>query len=649
MKCALAQLDGSGKTVTALVDRMISLQRLAADQGCDVVIFPLSYLRAAAPCHPDALRAFIADISFEMSRLIEALACPCIVPLYASSGPFELAEVLYITPEGVTHVACGLEQHALEVDDPQMLVEHLEEQGLLDFGSLEIAHIQDALELKTSIICGDMTIRIVIDAEGLSVLNPHELDADMVVLLNRERFMHDVPSSAGAMALSKSTYADEARRLNCWIASVQGSGFVDWNILPGSSFVVNPQGELVVAGRHFFEDFLIVDLADPLLGMGISQTDTALDTRASSDVDHLTHPSQRFQTYEPATATWQALCLALERLVVLYELQGLCVYIDNCLHSQLLLALALDAVGARRVWVTIDSSLSDDVYATLKDRCLSAHIAEDHMKDVLDPQINVLLNVDERRAVAEKRLQEETGALLLLPDDKLDSATGMRLMHHVYAVVPFGDLMRSDVVTLAFARSHVSSWAFDFASAFEHDCFEGYGQLFSQDKQARMRELEDILGAYIAHAGSINALKEAGYCEERIDALRKMTRPNFAARALSERILPLSEYTLSEDLLPRTSGWSERVRSAEELLQENVMNEWWNAQVDALQKPTPQEEVQKQNSDTIAAEPQDIQEVLRLLQDLSFTRQLSRGLDDDTSSDENHETFYPFGDPFSLN
>ncbi len=81
MRIGIAQIDTRAGDLEATATRMVALSGTAAEQGADLLVFPMAALTGPLPVRESEQDDFLVDVMDALVRLSEEVSCPCIVPV----------------------------------------------------------------------------------------------------------------------------------------------------------------------------------------------------------------------------------------------------------------------------------------------------------------------------------------------------------------------------------------------------------------------------------------------------------------------------------------------------------------------------------------------------------------------------------------
>lgn len=592
MRIAVAQISTRAGDVAATCERIAQQARLAAEKDVDLLVFPLPALCGPAAVGSADREGFVADLIAGMTRLAGEVACPCLVPVPLDFGGHPASEAILIEDGDVT---------------PVVMTTALEARAASDNAS------GDSLpELPFH----GARLGVAFTYADLDTYDDYDYDVDVIVFLSGYGFAVDDPSSALGAALAEGRFRNDAETTGAWIVGVGGVGYYDEQVFCGSSFVLSPWGELAAQAPAFEEALLVCDV----------------DPSAEGPLAAPLTP----EVYDAPLATWGALTLGLSGLVEQAGAQGVCVLVGDDLPSQLALTLAVEALGPTHVHALVPSDAASALALTRALRLPPANVDAYDAPDVSDAELAADL--------AEVRLAEKARRTLCLPLSPADK-TGRALERSrgvsVVAVEPFGDLYRSDVVSLARMRNTISPViAPDAFARVAVPDIEGLSGEFPS-AEARLSFVDLVLTSYVEWECSLTEIAADRGHAKAVEAIARRLRDVEPLRADVATSLVVSSRALDEARLPTGLAWRDRVRSDAETLEGLLAR----ALVDAAQPEKGEPRKDKASAADSRQGERDIVDLLGYVRDFSMGgafspfdpshlagREDSDGTDDDSAA-----------------
>ena len=236
MRVGIAQIHTIAGALDQTVERMVTQSQRAAEQGVELLVFPLAAL-AGVEALPYADRlSFIADVADAIATLACDLACPALVPVPIDLGePYGYFDALLIK-EG--------EVHPLRIP--------------LQMGAAHHGHTEHSDDPRIAeFSMGGIRFALAFSHEDLDQLDDYDYDIDAVLFLSAYPFaLDDTPSALGA-SLEETRFVDDAKSTHAWLLGVGSVGGYGDQVFSGSSFVLAPSGELKAIAPAFEEALLV--------------------------------------------------------------------------------------------------------------------------------------------------------------------------------------------------------------------------------------------------------------------------------------------------------------------------------------------------------------------------------------------------------
>ena len=306
VKIALAQTNFLVGDIAANVENILRVTRLAHDQlGADLVVFP-ELTVTGYPAEDLLLRPdFIEEANEAVVRLVSLLPNDIGVvigfPEQSSTKRYNSAAVLYEGKVIATYRKRALPNYG--VFDEQRYFSAGDQSCVFEFKGEKIGLT----------ICEDVWHPGIIDA------NKSE-GANVLLSLNAS------PFNAGKVMQREDVICTQVRAAQIPLVYVNQVGGQDELIFDGASFAVDAQGEIVFRAEEFKEQVGIVEF-----------------------IDH--EPKKRFcaPLCQPLESVYRALVLGIRDYVRKNGFKGALLGLSGGIDSALVLALAVDALGADSV------------------------------------------------------------------------------------------------------------------------------------------------------------------------------------------------------------------------------------------------------------------------------------------------------------
>lgn len=568
MKLAIAQIKTRAGAFEETARRMVEYSRRAAEQGVELLVFPMAALCGSSPVQPVDREGFMIDLADCVMGLLDELACPCLVPVLTELGDASLPDALLVADGDVTPVAISARLGAAAAGS-----ESSEGAGLPEFSF------------------AGARLGVAFSYEDLDVYNDYEYNVDVIIYLGGYGFSVDDPSSALGSSLTEGRFLKDAETTGSWIVGVGSLGCYDLQVFCGSSFVLAPWGELAAQAPSLEEALLVCDV----------------DPSAEGPLAEPLTP----EVYDAPLMTWGALSMGLSEACELAGAPGACLVADGSLASSLAAALATDALGPKRVRVLsapADAAAEQAVSDLLRSlRIPSDHIARSALGSGEDQELDRDLAQVELAALA-----RETGFLPLGARDKTGRALEGPPGVDASCLNPFGDLYRSDLLSLAHLRNTMSpvipvQALASFAVPEIDGISEGLGGV-----EARLNFIDLVLSSYVEWELPLSDIvSERGRAELVTAVIARLRARGDAPRQLGAPSLMMSSRTLGESMAPFGLAWVDHPRPAEGRLAGRLSS--------LAEKDESQDDAQEREGrpETGVSHEQEVHDLLGYLRDFS--------------------------------
>ena len=515
MRIGVAQMNLVPGAFDRTVERMLAQAQRAEEQGADLVVFPLPALAGIAlPSYADR-PAFLADVADAVSQLAAQLPCPAVVAVPIDSDETECSfDALLLDQGGVRPLYMEAYLKDMDGEGPEI-------------AEFELAGNRIALALSYD------------DIDSLVSAHRHEFDT--LIYLSGNPFALDDPSSAMGSNLEGARYIDDARAAGAWIVGVGPIGGYGEEVFCGSSFVLDPEGNLMAALPAFEEDLRVIEVGHS------SDRDVATNAR------HGLTP----EVFDAPFAAWQAVCLGIHDFVWKQGATDAALVLDGSLASQVLLALASDALGPLHVHALIGASAGSGAPAC-RDLGHRLHVHQ------VDGATRPGLSAFEARGLDEVSLASlaaDFDAVALSSLDKTALALGLSSRQVSCATfLPLGDIYRTDVLDMAHVRNTISPLfrrvELGEADAVTLSLADGMARTITGEQD--LTRVDEVLLGFVEYDRPLHDLVGDGRADdELIDAVLRAVRRGEAARRALGPALVMSTHTLDEARFPLAMRWDD--------------------------------------------------------------------------------------------
>ena len=365
-----------------------------------------------------------------------------------------------------------------------------------------------------------------------------------------------------------------ARQAAAPLVYVNMTGGQDDLVFDGDSIVVDKEGAVIARSPQFADDLRVVDID---VATQTSQPDLVI----SADVAAIAQPL----TPEIAPALndleeiWQALVIGLRDYVEKNGFRSVVVGLSGGIDSALVAAIAIDALGAKRVnGVAMPSKYSSD--HSISDAQALANATGIHFRTVaIAPMVDAYMNNLVLKGLAEENLQarvrgttlmgisNQEGHLVLATGNKSELAVGYSTLYGdaVGGFAPIKDIYKTDVWALARWRNEVAGKRGEAApipvSSIEK---EPSAELRPDQKDSDSLPdyllLDRVLTAYVDDDLGSEALLAAGFDEALARRVIAMVDKAEYKRRQYPPGTKVSKRAFGKDRrLPMTSRWQEGI------------------------------------------------------------------------------------------
>lgn len=590
MKIGIAQMNTRAGDFSQTADRMVEYSRQAYKQGVELLVFPMAVLTGPTPVNESDAEGFTMDLLSTLEALSVRLLCPCIVPVVTNVDdesvwceamliqndevvPLRLSS--YLASQMSQEDGIGLPGGAVALGSP----------GSLDEGS--------SLDLPRFELNG-LKIGVAITYDDLDDYAEYSTGVDVLIYLSGYGYAFDDPTTALGAALAENRFADDARTMDAWIVAAGSLGGYGPAVYTGSSFVMAPWGELA-ASAPGFEEALVVAEVDPV------------------SEGPLVHPLVP-EVYNRAQYLWETLCLGLHDYLNKLGEHDAVVVLDGCLPSSVLAALACDALGPLRVHAVVPEGLEGQRRADalelarrlridLRDLGGSASAGPASAGPV--DQSDTLLARDLAQVQAAAFAREVGGVVLGSQDKTYLALEAQPTDVVVAALMPLGDVYRSELIELARLRNTISP-VIPEGSERAYEVPQVGEAAPGISAEARLSRIDATLATYVEWASGLTDTIVRQGDADLTQAIVNRLRACEPARVGRSLVLMVSTRTLFDARSPLGLAWRDHPRANEERITPEEMFE----HLEHLQQ---QQEPDDTEGDESA--PADMRDVLGFLRD----------------------------------
>ena len=552
LRIALAQVNPTVGDLAANAALVRQNYKQAQDAGANVVVFPEMVL-TGYPVEDLALRPSFQSAS---QRAIKELAAQLTGEIVAIVGYLDHVNG---APQNMVAVISGGEIKARYAKC------HLPNYGVFD-------------EFR-NFVPGDKTLVVRIHGVdvGIAICEDLWIDGGITAqLAARKPGLIIVPNGSpyerAKDDVRLALVTKRARQAAAPLVYVNMTGGQDDLVFDGDSIVVDKEGAVIARSPQFADDLRIVDI-------------DAATTTSQPDVIISTDAAEIAQSLKPEIAPplsdleeiWQALVIGLRDYVEKNGFRSVVVGLSGGIDSALVAAIAIDALGAKRVnGVAMPSKYSSD--HSISDAQALADATGIHFRTVpIAPMVDAYMNNLVLKGLAEENLQarvrgttlmgisNQEGHLVLATGNKSELAVGYSTLYGdaVGGFAPIKDIYKTDVWALARWRNEVAGKRGEAApipvSSIEK---EPSAELRPDQKDSDSLPdyllLDRVLTAYVDDDQGSAALIAAGFDEALVRRVIAMVDKAEYKRRQYPPGTKVSKRAFGKDRrLPMTSRWQE--------------------------------------------------------------------------------------------
>jgi len=363
-----------------------------------------------------------------------------------------------------------------------------------------------------------------------------------------------------------------ARQAGAPLVYVNMTGGQDDLVFDGDSIVVGAQGEVIARAPQFEDGIAVVDI-------DVATKTSSPDVVISEDevsVDRALVPGIAVRL-DDREEIWQAMVVGLRDYVEKNGFRSVVVGLSGGIDSALVVAIAIDALGAKRVnAVAMPSKYSSE--HSISDAQAMADATGIHFRTVaIAPMVDAYMNNLVLKGLAEENLQarvrgttlmgisNQEGHLVLATGNKSELAVGYSTLYGdaVGGFAPIKDIYKTDVWALARWRNEVAIAAGQVApipvnSIEKEQSAELRPDQKDSDSLPDYLLLDRVLTAYVDEDQGSAALLAAGFDEALVRRVIAMVDKAEYKRRQYPPGPKVSKRAFGKDRrLPMTSRWQE--------------------------------------------------------------------------------------------
>ena len=363
-----------------------------------------------------------------------------------------------------------------------------------------------------------------------------------------------------------------ARQAAAPLVYVNMTGGQDDLVFDGDSIVVDKEGAVIARSPQFADDLRVVDID---VATQTSQPDVVISSDAAAIAQPLT--PEIAPALNDLEEIWQALVIGLRDYVEKNGFRSVVVGLSGGIDSALVAAIAIDALGVKRVnGVAMPSKYSSD--HSISDAQALADATGIHFRTVaIAPMVDAYMNNLVFKGLAEENLQarvrgttlmgisNQEGHLVLATGNKSELAVGYSTLYGdaVGGFAPIKDIYKTDVWALARWRNEVAGKRGEAApipvnSIAKEPSAELRPDQKDSDSLPDYLLLDRVLTAYVDDDQGSEALIAAGFDEALVRRVIAMVDKAEYKRRQYPPGTKVSKRAFGKDRrLPMTSRWQE--------------------------------------------------------------------------------------------
>ena len=363
-----------------------------------------------------------------------------------------------------------------------------------------------------------------------------------------------------------------ARQAAAPLVYVNMTGGQDDLVFDGDSIVVDKEGAVIARSPQFADDLRVVDID---VATQTSQPDVVVSAEVAAIAQPLT--PEIAPALNDLEEIWQALVIGLRDYVEKNGFRSVVVGLSGGIDSALVAAIAIDALGAKRVnGVAMPSKYSSD--HSISDAKALADATGIHFRTVaIAPMVDAYMNNLVLKGLAEENLQarvrgttlmgisNQEGHLVLATGNKSELAVGYSTLYGdaVGGFAPIKDIYKTDVWALARWRNEVAGKRGEAApipvnSIEKEPSAELRPDQKDSDSLPDYLLLDRVLTAYVDDDQGSEALIAAGFDEVLVRRVIAMVDKAEYKRRQYPPGTKVSKRAFGKDRrLPMTSRWQE--------------------------------------------------------------------------------------------
>ena len=366
-----------------------------------------------------------------------------------------------------------------------------------------------------------------------------------------------------------------AAQIGAPVVYVNMIGGQDDLVFDGDSIAVDSSGDLLARAAQFEGSLTLVDVP---VQLNTANPDLIIDNVSAPEEKSVSIKSEIAEKISDSKEVWSALVMGLRDYVLKNNFKSVALGLSGGIDSALVATIAVDALGADRVFgVSLPSKYSSQ--HSLDDaKALAANLGIDYRVIEIEPIVQSYKAATNLTGIAEENVQarvrgsllmgisNQEGHLILATGNKSELAVGYSTLYGdaVGGFAPIKDIFKVDVWQLARWRNQVAAEAGEVppipvSSITKEPSAELRPGQKDSDSLPDYHLLDQLLNLYIEKNGDAASLISAGFEKSLVDRVITMVDRAEYKRRQYPPGPKVSAIAFGKDRrLPMTSRWKEQ-------------------------------------------------------------------------------------------
>ena len=366
-----------------------------------------------------------------------------------------------------------------------------------------------------------------------------------------------------------------AAQIGAPVVYVNMIGGQDDLVFDGDSIAVDSSGDLLARAAQFEGSLTLVDVP---VQLNTANPDLIIDNVSAPEEKSVSTKSEIAEKISDSKEVWSALVMGLRDYVLKNNFKSVALGLSGGIDSALVATIAVDALGADRVFgVSLPSKYSSQ--HSLDDaKALAANLGIDYRVIEIEPIVQSYKAATNLTGIAEENVQarvrgsllmgisNQEGHLILATGNKSELAVGYSTLYGdaVGGFAPIKDIFKVDVWQLARWRNEVAAKAGEVppipvSSITKEPSAELRPGQKDSDSLPDYHLLDQLLNLYIEKNGDAASLISAGFDKSLVDRVITMVDRAEYKRRQYPPGPKVSAIAFGKDRrLPMTSRWKEQ-------------------------------------------------------------------------------------------